>query len=377
MKKIISVVGARPNFMKMAPLHKELQKHKNRVKHIIVHTGQHYDKNLSEVFFRQLGLPKPGINLNAGSGSHAEQTAEIMKKFEKIVLKHKPDLVIVYGDVNSTLAASVVCSKTLINNKPVPIAHVEAGLRSFDNTMPEEINRIITDSLADYLFVPEESGIKNLLKAGINRSKIFFTGNIMIDSLKGYIKQASKSKVLEQLSISRKEYVLITLHRPSNVDSLKSIHKILDIFKSINRISDALDIVFPVHPRTMKMFENSGLISELEGIHNLILTEPLGYIDFLSLIYNSKFVITDSGGIQEETSYLRIPCLTIRENTERPVTLTHGTNILCGKDKSVIENEVRKIINGKFKKGGKIKYYDGRTAGRIAKVILNNVQRLK
>ncbi|MCI0472646.1 MAG: UDP-N-acetylglucosamine 2-epimerase (non-hydrolyzing), partial [Ignavibacteria bacterium] len=279
MKKIISVVGARPNFMKMAPLHKEFQKHKNSVKHVIVHTGQHYDKNLSDVFFMQLELPKPDINLNAGSGSHAEQTAEIMKKFEKIVIKHKPDLVIVYGDVNSTLAASVVCSKTLIDNKPVPVAHVEAGLRSFDRTMPEEINRIVTDSLADYLFVPELSGMRNLLQSGISRNKIFFTGNIMIDSLKGFIKQASKSKILGQLSVSKKDYVLITLHRPSNVDSKKSIRELLEILKSINRISDILDIVFPVHPRTVKMFENFGLYSALEEVHNLILTEPLGYID--------------------------------------------------------------------------------------------------
>ena len=373
MKKIISVVGARPNFMKMAPLHKELQKHKNRVRHIIVHTGQHYDRNLSGIFFRQLELSKPDINLNAGSGSHAEQTAQIMIKFEKIVLKYKPDLVIVYGDVNSTLAASVVCSKTLINGKPVPVAHVEAGLRSFDYTMPEEINRIVTDSLADYLFVPEESGMKNLIKAGISRSKIFFTGNIMIDSLKEFIKQASKSKVLEYLSVSKKEYVLVTLHRPSNVDSKQSTLEIIDIFKSINRISGTLDIVFPVHPRTMKMFENFSLNSALESIHNLILTEPLGYIDFLSLIHNSKFVITDSGGIQEETSYLGIPCLTIRDNTERPVTITRGTNILCGKDKLMIEKEVRNIINGRGKKGGRIKYYDGKTAGRIAKIILKNI----
>jgi UDP-N-acetylglucosamine 2-epimerase (non-hydrolysing) len=296
-----------------------------------------------------------------------------MTKFEKIILKYKPDLVLVYGDVNSTLAASVVCSKTLINGKPVPVAHVEAGLRSFDLTMPEEINRIVTDSLADYLFVPEESGMKNLIKAGISRSKIFFTGNIMIDSLKGFIKQASKSKVLEYLSVSKKEYVLITLHRPSNVDSKQSTLEIIDIFKSINRISGTLDIVFPVHPRTLKMFENFGLNSALESIHNLILTEPLGYIDFLSLIHNSKFVITDSGGIQEETSYLGIPCLTIRDNTERPVTITQGTNILCGKDKLMIEKEVRNIINGRGKKGGRIKYYDGKTAGRIAMIILKNI----
>jgi UDP-N-acetylglucosamine 2-epimerase (non-hydrolysing) len=362
--------------MKMAPLHKEFSKHKSRVRHIIVHTGQHYDRNLSDVFFRQLELPKPDINLNAGSGSHAEQTAIIMTKLEKIILKYKPDLVIVYGDVNSTLASSVVCAKTMVNGNPVPVAHVEAGLRSFDLTMPEEINRIVTDSLAEYLFVPEESGMKNLLKTGISRNKIFFTGNIMIDSLKGFIKQSAKSKILQHLTVSKKEYVLVTLHRPSNVDTKKSILDIIDIFKSINRISGTLDIVFPVHPRTFKMFENFGLNSALECVQNLILTEPIGYIEFLSLIHNSKFVITDSGGIQEETSYLGIPCLTIRENTERPVTITHGTNILCGKDKSKIEKEVRNIINGKPKKGRRIKYYDGNTARRISDIILNKILKL-
>jgi len=218
--------------------------------------------------------------------------------------------------------------------------------------------------------------MKNLSKAGISRNKIFFTGNIMIDSLKGCIKQSSKSKILEHLSVTKKEYVLVTLHRPSNVDTKKSILEIIDIFKSINRISGLLDIVFPVHPRTFKMFENFGLNSAFESVHNLILTDPIGYIDFLSLIHNSKFVITDSGGIQEETSYLGIPCLTIRENTERPVTITHGTNILCGKDKSKIEKEVRKIINGKPKKGRRIKYYDGNTARRIADIILNKILKL-
>ncbi|MDD5363579.1 MAG: UDP-N-acetylglucosamine 2-epimerase (non-hydrolyzing) [Ignavibacteria bacterium] len=375
MKKIISVVGARPNFMKMAPLHKELQKHSKKVVHKIVHTGQHYDKNLSGVFFKELGLPKPHINLEVGSDSHAEQTAEIMKRFEKVVLKEKPDLVLVYGDVNSTLAASVVCSKILQNGRPVKIAHVESGLRSFDRNMPEEINRIVTDSIADYLFVPEQDGINNLLKSGVNKSQIFFTGNIMIDSLTGYLEKAKKSSVLKDLCLGKKNYALVTLHRPSNVDSESSFGKILEIFEKINTIAPEIDIVFPAHPRTIKMIDKLKLRKRIDSISSLIITEPFGYIDFLSLIMNSKFVITDSGGIQEETSYLKIPCITLRANTERPVTVTEGTNVLCGNNMDAVIKEVRKILNGTFKKGKNIKYYDGKTAGRIVNVILKNILR--
>ncbi len=359
--------------MKMAPLHKELLKHKRKVLHKIVHTGQHYDKQLSEIFFKQLGLPKPHINLGVGSGSHSQQTAEIMVKFEKIVLKEKPDLVLVYGDVNSTLAASIVCAKILQNGKPVPIAHVEAGLRSFDRNMPEEINRIVTDSLSNYLFVPENDGITNLRKSGIDSNKIFFVGNIMIDSLTGYLKLAKKSKIQKDLCISNKNYVLVTLHRPSNVDSKLSFLKIINIFKHINKLNPDIDIVFPVHPRTIKMIEKFNLYKELEKIKNLIFSEPIGYIDFLSLICYSKFVITDSGGIQEETSFLNIPCLTLRENTERPITINHGTNILCGTYEKKIVNEIRKILNGNAKQRRKLKYYDGETASRIVKIIVDKI----
>ncbi|MCX6157355.1 MAG: UDP-N-acetylglucosamine 2-epimerase (non-hydrolyzing) [Ignavibacteriae bacterium] len=375
MKKIISVVGARPNFMKMAPLHKELLKHKNKVLHKIVHTGQHYDKQLSEIFFKQLGLPKPHINLGVGSGSHAEQTAEMMVKFEKVVLKEKPDLVLVYGDINSTLAASIVCAKILQNGKPVPVAHIEAGLRSFDRNMPEEINRLVTDSLADYLFVPEEDGMTNLHNSGIESSRIFFVGNIMIDSLIGYLPKARKSKILKDLCITQKNYALVTLHRPSNVDSKSNFLNILGIFKHINKLNPDFDIVFPVHPRTIKMIEKFNLYSELDKVKNLILTEPIGYIDFLSLTVNSKFVITDSGGIQEETSYLNIPCLTLRENTERPITIKHGSNILCGSNGPNIVNEIKKILNGNAKNRRKLKLYDGQTAPRIVKVIIDKILR--
>lgn len=373
MKKIISVVGARPNFMKMAPLHKEFSKHKKKVVHKIVHTGQHYDKHLSEIFFNQLGLPKPHINLGVGSGSHAVQTAETMVKFEKTVLKEKPDLVIVYGDVNSTLAASIVCSKILQNGKPVPVAHVESGLRSFDRTMPEEINRVVTDSISQFLFVPEEDGLLNLKKSGIDSRNIFFVGNIMIDSLIGYLKQAKKSKIHDELCLTKKDYALVTLHRPSNVDTKNNFIKILNIFKDINRLSPETDIVFPVHPRTLKMVEKFGLYRNLEEINNLVLTQPIGYIDFLSLINFSKFVITDSGGIQEETSYLNIPCLTLRENTERPITIKHGSNVLCGSDRKIIIKELEKIFLGDFKKTKKLKFYDGKTAGRIVNIILNKI----
>lgn len=368
-------MGARPNFMKMSPIHKELQKHKKKVIHKIVHTGQHYDKHLSEIFFKQLGLPKPHINLGVGSGSHAEQTAETMVKFEKVVLKEKPDLVLVYGDVNSTLAASIVCAKILQNGRPVPVAHVESGLRSFDRTMPEEINRIVTDSISQYLFVPEEDGLINLKNGGVNRNSIFFVGNVMIDSLTGYLKHAKKSKIHDELCLTKKDYVLVTLHRPSNVDSKENFIKILNIFKEINRLSPETDIVFPVHPRTLKMVENFGLYKNLEEVRNLIFTQPIGYIDFLSLINFSKFVITDSGGIQEETSYLNIPCLTLRENTERPITIKHGSNVLCGSNRRLIVNELKKIFAGRSKKTKKLKYYDGKTAVRIVNVILNKILR--
>lgn len=375
MKKIISVVGARPNFMKMAPLHKEFQKHKKKVIHKIVHTGQHYDKHLSEIFFKQLGLPKPHINLGVGSGSHAEQTAETMVKFEKVVLKEKPDLVLVYGDVNSTLAASIVCSKIIQNGNTIPVAHIESGLRSFDRTMPEEINRVVTDSISQYLFVPEEDGLLNLKKSGADKNNVFFVGNIMIDSLLSYLQFAKKSNIHEELCLTKKDYALVTLHRPSNVDSRENFVKILNIFKKINKLSPDTDIVFPVHPRTLKMIENFNLYKSLEDVRNLVLTQPIGYVDFLSLINFSKFVITDSGGIQEETSYLNIPCLTLRENTERPITIKYGSNVLCGSNEKLIDRELKNIFAGKFKKTKTLKYYDGKTAGRIVNVIINKILR--
>ena len=363
MKKIISVVGARPNFMKMAPIHKELLKYKSKIKHIIVHTGQHYDKKMSDIFFKELELPKPDVYLGVGSKSHAEQKAFIMIEFEKIILKEKPDLIMVYGDVNSTTAASIVSSKILMdNNKPVPIAHIESGLRSFDRSMPEEINRMITDILSEYLFVTEPSGVRNLRKEGIKEEKIFFTGNTMIDSLIFYLSKIRRSVILKELCLSKKGYALVTLHRPSNVDSKDKLIKISEIFKKINLINPLTDIVFPVHPRTLKMIGQFKLDKTFNGIKNLILTEPFGYLDFLNLMSNAKFIITDSGGIQEETTYLRIPCITMRENTERPVTSEIGSNVITGLDTDLIFRYIKQIENGKFRKGRIPKYWDGEAA---------------
>ena len=371
MVKIISVVGARPNFMKMAPIHKELLKHHPKVKHKIVHTGQHYDRKMSDVFFNELELPKPDIYLGIGSGTHAEQTAKIMIAFEKVIYRELPDLVLVYGDVNSTLAASVVCSKILLKSgKPVPVAHIESGLRSNDLRMPEEINRIVTDSIAEFLFVTEPDGKKNLTDEGIATTKIFYCGNTMIDSLRFYLNKASGSNIMEQLCISERSFVLVTLHRPSNVDNKRNLKKILSVFKDVNRISPERDIIFPIHPRTRKRLTEFRLSSEIESIRNLIITEPLGYLDFVKLMSSAKYVMTDSGGIQEETTELKIPCLTLRENTERPVTAQIGTNTICGLDIKLIQKKLIEIESGKYKRGKIPKYWDGRASERIVSNLL-------
>ncbi|MCB0724625.1 MAG: UDP-N-acetylglucosamine 2-epimerase (non-hydrolyzing) [Ignavibacteriae bacterium] len=370
MKKILSVVGARPNFMKMAPVHKELQRYKSKLNHRIVHTGQHYDKAMSDVFFKELELPKPHIYLGIGSLPHSEQVAKIMVGLEKVLLKEKPDLVLVYGDVNSTMAAAIVCAKLLIKNgKPIPVAHIEAGLRSFDNTMPEEINRKVTDSISSYLFVTEKSGMENLTNEGVKKSNVFFVGNTMIDSLKSYMRKTEASDILNQLALSKNDYTLVTLHRPSNVDTKEGLTKILDIFTSINALNKNTEIVFPVHPRTRKMMETYKLRRKFNAVPNLIITEPLGYLDFLSLMMNARYVLTDSGGIQEETTSLKIPCLTLRENTERPVTVDEGTNTLTGLNKNAIIKNIKKIESGKYKSGTSPKYWDGKSAQRIVSVI--------
>jgi len=361
--KVISVVGARPNFMKIAPVHRAFVNHKEVVKHLICHTGQHYDERMSEIFFKDLGLPEPDFYLGAGSGSHAEQTARIMIEFEKVVVEEKPDLVMVAGDVNSTIACSLVAVKLGIK-----VAHIEAGLRSFDRTMPEEINRILTDSISDYLFVTEEAGIVNLEKEGISKEKIFFVGNTMIDSLINFLPKAEKSNVLSRFDLKPSGYCLVTLHRPSNVDSEDFLKELTEVF---NSLAEKLKIVFPVHPRTMKNFESTGLMKNLHK--NLILTEPAGYIDFLALIKNAGLIITDSGGIQEESTYMGVQCITVRDNTERPSTFKLGTNYLVGTDLQKVKIAALDIIGGKIKKGTVPPLWDGHTGERIVEVIVGNL----
>jgi UDP-N-acetylglucosamine 2-epimerase (non-hydrolysing) len=365
LKKIISVVGARPNFMKVAPIHRSLQKYKDSMQHYIVHTGQHYDQVMSKVFFEDLELPNPNVYLGVGSGSHAQQTAKIMVEFEKVVDEQKPDQVIVVGDVNSTLACTLVAAKM-----GVRVAHVEAGLRSFDRTMPEELNRLTTDALADFLFVSEESGLKNLRKEGITEEKMYFVGNVMIDSLVHYREKAKRSEVAKTLGLSSKQYVLVTLHRPSNVDHEDSLRR---IFEVLQRLSERITVVFPIHPRTRKMMDRFGLSDAVRAARNLILTDPLGYLDFLSLMDSAALLITDSGGIQEETTFLQVPCLTLRENTERPVTIEVGTNQLCGNNLESVVPKSLEILDGKGKRGSIPELWDGKASERITEILAAKV----
>jgi UDP-N-acetylglucosamine 2-epimerase (non-hydrolysing) len=362
MKKIISVVGARPNFMKVAPIHKAFQKYKRNVNHIVCHTGQHYDRKMSKIFFDDLGLPHPEFYLGAGSGSHAEQTAKIMIEFEKILIREKPELIIVVGDVNSTIACSLVASKLNIK-----IAHVEAGLRSFDRTMPEEINRILTDAISDFLFVTEKSGLKNLKDEGIPAGKVFFVGNVMIDSLVNHLPKADSSNILNKLELNPSEYILVTLHRPSNVDSEKFA---FDLFNLFDNLSKKRKIIFPIHPRTKKNFQSFGFSTKNK---NILLTDPIGYIDFLSLTKNAGLIITDSGGIQEESTYLGVQCITVRNNTERPVTVDIGTNHLTGTNLKKVGITAAKILSGNKKKGKIPPLWDGKAAERIVNIILKNI----
>lgn len=363
MHKIISIVGARPNFMKVAPLHKAFQKYQDKVQHLICHTGQHFDEKMSEVFFRQLELPKPHFYLGIGGGSHAEQTAKIMMEFEKIVIEEKPDLVLVVGDVNSTMACTLVASK--LSTK---VAHVEAGLRSFDRDMPEEINRLVTDVLADYLFTTEDKAHQNLLREGVDESKIFFCGNVMIDSLVNYLPKVEVSEILQQLTIEAGKYILCTFHRPSNVDSEDSLRKLVSL---LNSLCEKRKVIFPIHPRTSNNLKKFGLNNSLSP--NLILSEPIGYIDFLCLTKNAELIITDSGGVQEESTWLGIQCITVRNNTERPVTVDVGTNQLIGTDLSIVEKVAHEVLSGKHKKGGIPNLWDGKAAERITDIIVNKL----
>jgi UDP-N-acetylglucosamine 2-epimerase (non-hydrolysing) len=348
---VFHIVGARPNFMKVAPVLNALRERKNVVQ-TLIHTGQHYDVKMSDVFFEQLGIPAPDINLAVGSGGQAKQTAEIMVRFEPVVLEHKPDLVLVYGDVNSTVATTLVCAKLGLR-----VGHVEAGLRSFDRTMPEEINRLVTDQLADLLFTPSEDGDENLRKEGIAAAKIFRVGNVMIDSLVRLLPAAQKIKQ-DQLP---NRYALVTLHRPANVDDSATLKGILESLLEVNR---DLKVVFPAHPRTRQRIAEFGL-----NAGQLLLLDPVPYIDFLAMQTRATVVITDSGGIQEETTYLGIPCLTVRENTERPITISMGTNILVGRDRAKLSAELSRVLEGKAKKGIVPPLWEGKAGERIAEIV--------
>lgn len=362
--KIINVVGARPNFMKIAPLMAEYTNY-NQIEPLLVHTGQHYDERMSDLFFHQLGIPKPDVNLKVSSSTHACQTAEIMKAFEPIVLKHKPDVVLVVGDVNSTIACALVAVK--LGSK---VVHVEAGLRSFDRSMPEEINRVLTDSISDLLFCTEQSGINNLIHEGIPKKKIFLVGNVMIDTLLKNRAKAENSNVLDQLNLNGNDFGILTLHRPANVDNQIVLARILN---ALEIIQYDMPIIFPVHPRTSKNLASSCVGERIKTLSNLRLIDPLGYLDFLKLMSAASVVLTDSGGIQEETTILGIPCLTLRQNTERPITVEIGSNQVIGADTSKIIQAYRRVVNGDWHKPQIPRLWDGRAAERIVKILLDKL----
>jgi UDP-N-acetylglucosamine 2-epimerase (non-hydrolysing) len=361
MLKVINIVGARPNFMKVAPIVEAMKRRADKFQLMVVHTGQHYDAQMSDAFFRDLGLPEPDVYLGVGSSSHAVQTAKIMIEFEPVVLGHKPDWVLVVGDVNSTIACALVCSKL-----GVKIAHVEAGLRSRDRTMPEEINRLLTDQISDLLLTPSPDADENLKAEGIAAEKIRFVGNVMIDSLFAQLRRAESSTVREDLEVANRDYAVLTLHRPSNVDDRETFSRLLD---ALEAISEHLPIIFPVHPRTRARIDEFGFS---ERANKLRLIEPLGYLDFLRLYSGARLVLTDSGGIQEETTALGIPCLTMRENTERPITVTMGTNKVVGTNAEKIKEEAFKALEiPPSKTPARIPpLWDGKTAERICDALL-------
>jgi UDP-N-acetylglucosamine 2-epimerase (non-hydrolysing) len=358
--KVINVCGARPNFMKIAPLMRAYRDVET-IEPILVHTGQHYDERMSRLFFEDLQIPRPDVNLEVGSGSHAQQTAEIMRRFEPLVIERNPDMVLVVGDVNSTIACALVAAKL-----GVAVAHVEAGLRSFDTSMPEEINRVLTDRISDLLFVSEPSGLVNLRREGIDEGKVHFVGNVMIDTLLSNRDKANASKILDGLGLAASQYVVVTLHRPSNVDEPATFGRILDV---LERVQADLPVVFPMHPRTRDNVQQMGYGPRFEAMPQLRVLDPLGYLDFLKLLTDAAVVLTDSGGIQEETTILRTPCLTLRENTERPVTVEQGTNRVVGTDPVRILTAYDDLRANPPADRPPPEKWDGQAANRIAKIL--------
>jgi UDP-N-acetylglucosamine 2-epimerase (non-hydrolysing) len=357
--KLIHVVGARPNFVKAGPVLAECAR--RGIEQLVVHTGQHYDDAMSSIFFRELGLPSPDVNLEVGSGSHAEQTAQVMVRLEPIIVQQRPDWVVVYGDVNSTIAAALVCAKL-----GTSLAHVEAGLRSFDRTMPEEVNRVVTDQLADLLLTPSADANENLAREGVDPRRVRLVGNVMIDTLVSCLPAARERAAAAQ----RDRYALVTLHRPSNVDDDVTLGRLME---AILRVSRRLPVIFPVHPRTRQRLERLPIGATVRAASNVELSEPLGYLDFLGLEEAASAVITDSGGIQEETTFLGVPCFTLRENTERPVTVSLGSNTLIGYDYARLERELDSLLDRGPRRSQVPPLWDGRTAGRIADALLETM----
>jgi UDP-N-acetylglucosamine 2-epimerase (non-hydrolysing) len=358
-RDIVLAVGARPNFMKAAPLLEALRRAGCRVR--LVHTGQHYDQEMSDVFFRDLGMPAPDVSLGVGSGTHAEQTGQIMVAFETVLLEARPDLVVVVGDVNSTLACALVAAKL-----GIPLAHVEAGLRSFDRTMPEEVNRVAVDALADLLFTPSPDADENLAREGVPPERIHRVGNIMVDTLLAHLPRARHLGMAARLGLGRRRYGVVTLHRPSNVDEPARLR---DVVEALCAIAADVPLAFPAHPRTAQHLRAAGLDRDLAARPALCVLPALSYLEFLGLLDDAAFAITDSGGVQEETTVLGVPCLTLRNTTERPVTVTVGTNTVVGTDPAALRSHVGRILAGAGKTGGVPAQWDGRTAERIAAVL--------
>lgn len=363
--KILSVVGTRPNFIKVAPICRALEKYSDRVESLLCHTGQHSDATMSDVFFRELGMPVPDFFLNINNGTHAEITGRIMIEFEKILMSEKPDLVLVVGDVNSTMACALAAVKLGIR-----VVHVESGLRSGDRSMPEEINRLVTDSISDFMFVTEKSGIENLRHEGVPDAKVFFAGNVMIDTLVYLEPKILASDVVQRLGLETGNYVLVTFHRPSNVDDKESLAALV---RFLNNIAVSMPVIFPIHPRTRKNLKEFGLTETLSASVKLL--EPLGYIDFQALTRFAKVVVTDSGGIQEETTFLGVQCITVRDNTERPVTMEVGTNQLCGTNLEFVSAKVAEVLSGQEKRGEVPPLWDGRAAERIAEILVEALEK--